>query len=455
MSWANNKFTIANMDINKAIYTATHKGVVINLGGNEYTPSSQTNGDEFIVTATGKTNVIVGDEKITYKFAGQPSTMASATVSGATYQDGETILIREATVLGGSDVNIALYAFYFGHEDLKKTMGFLPGDITADSGHLEKSVAEWIENFDEMNAVEDWLDYFNIYIRIKEYAVSGVPNPYDEDEIFYPMCEFLTDEIPGITGDPAYNTTGVFFANGPIGGYGWLPDAAVGGSWTPGGAGQYSVGHVGELKYWMAHEFLGHSFAGFGDEYFPGGEDEGIYTEDINETRHKNGWSLNLSDTDDLALVPWAEFITRYSGAPGSYYSLTNIGVFEGGLDINSNVWRSEEDGVMNGGGQEDLELRYMFSPYHRYLIWDVIMTKAGIEHDVENFFKWDIDGKEMHVVNFESDGQIFARQIVNDGDNAAAPSLPTKSGYEFDGWNESLDNITATQTITAKWKLL
>jgi len=64
----------------------------------------------------------------------------------------------------------------------------------------------------------------------------------------------------------------------------------------------------------------------------------------------------------------------------------------------------------------------------------------------------------KVHIVTFDSDGgSVVNAQNVRDG-NTAIPNVPTRSGYEFDGWFSGdtewnfATAITAPVTIMAKW---
>jgi len=57
------------------------------------------------------------------------------------------------------------------------------------------------------------------------------------------------------------------------------------------------------------------------------------------------------------------------------------------------------------------------------------------------------------YTVTFvDFDGTILSTLSVNAGETAPAPSVPTRDGYTFAGWDQGLTNITAATTITATY---
>ncbi len=58
------------------------------------------------------------------------------------------------------------------------------------------------------------------------------------------------------------------------------------------------------------------------------------------------------------------------------------------------------------------------------------------------------------YTVTFKDhDGSTLATRTVNYGSAATAPSDPTRSGYEFTGWDKSFSNVTSNLTVTAQYK--
>ena len=57
------------------------------------------------------------------------------------------------------------------------------------------------------------------------------------------------------------------------------------------------------------------------------------------------------------------------------------------------------------------------------------------------------------YTVTFSDGENIISTQEVTYGNDAVAPSTPTKEGYVFDGWDRSFTNIRSAITVTALWR--
>ena len=59
-----------------------------------------------------------------------------------------------------------------------------------------------------------------------------------------------------------------------------------------------------------------------------------------------------------------------------------------------------------------------------------------------------------VYTVTFVGkDGEILKTEQLEEGTSATAPSAPSYSGFEFIGWDNSFDNVTADITVTATYK--
>jgi len=91
-----------------------------------------------------------------------------------------------------------------------------------------------------------------------------------------------------------------------------------------------------------------------------------------------------------------------------------------------------------------------MFSPMeNKYRVGSnkvVLSATDALSKDADPVFP-------TYTVTFQSDdGTVIAKQVVDKGDSAAAPSNPKKDGYKFASWDKGFSNITADTTVTAQW---
>lgn len=60
------------------------------------------------------------------------------------------------------------------------------------------------------------------------------------------------------------------------------------------------------------------------------------------------------------------------------------------------------------------------------------------------------------HKVEFyDYDGTLLKETMVKHGKAAAIPATPTREGYEFIGWSESVKNVTEDMSVTAEYKAI
>lgn len=64
----------------------------------------------------------------------------------------------------------------------------------------------------------------------------------------------------------------------------------------------------------------------------------------------------------------------------------------------------------------------------------------------------WDII--KLTVTFTDGQGNTLKTQEVNYGGSATAPTSPTRTEYNFDGWDKSFTNVTTNLTVNAKWKI-
>lgn len=73
--------------------------------------------------------------------------------------------------------------------------------------------------------------------------------------------------------------------------------------------------------------------------------------------------------------------------------------------------------------------------------------------NDLTLYAKWQVD---EYTVTFKgANGTTLKSQTVSHGGTATAPIPPTKEGYLFTGWDQSLDNVSANLIVTAQYTKL
>ena len=73
-------------------------------------------------------------------------------------------------------------------------------------------------------------------------------------------------------------------------------------------------------------------------------------------------------------------------------------------------------------------------------LVYTVDYTAAAVTYTV-TFVDWD--------------GTVLKTQTVTSGNSATAPSNPSRTGYEFTGWDKTFSNVTGNLTVTAQYIIL
>jgi len=80
---------------------------------------------------------------------------------------------------------------------------------------------------------------------------------------------------------------------------------------------------------------------------------------------------------------------------------------------------------------------------------WD--FETDPVTGDVTLYAAWSPVAVEVYVVTFVSwDGSVISTQSVESGEDAVAPSAPTREGYTFTGWDTDFTDVTGPLTVTA-----
>ena len=151
-----------------------------------------------------------------------------------------------------------------------------------------------------------------------------------------------------------------------------------------------SIGRHNELYYkaTMLHELMGHGFGRLYDEYWFGYPSYFQTNEDYLNMQDY-GFALNLAD--DYDDVPWQDFLDRRDALMAANHDYGRIGIYQGGWGYMFGIWRSEIVSCM-------IDHRPYFSNWQRWLLYNRIMEKCGLEPTLEEFFANDVTTDPVRV---------------------------------------------------------
>ena len=78
--------------------------------------------------------------------------------------------------------------------------------------------------------------------------------------------------------------------------------------------------------------------------------------------------------------------------------------------------------------------------------------TLYDVRIDV-NYTAYEMPKPTYTVVFQDWDGFVFKTEKIEEGSSATAPSNPTRTGYEFIGWDIDFTNVTSNLTVTAQYR--
>lgn len=84
---------------------------------------------------------------------------------------------------------------------------------------------------------------------------------------------------------------------------------------------------------------------------------------------------------------------------------------------------------------------------------WDVVTPFTPTE-DTDIYGKWERDAFTVTFYNYAG-GSVISTQTVKKGQAAVAPVEPTRTGYTFNSWDKSFDNITEDTVVNGTWDII
>ena len=111
-------------------------------------------------------------------------------------------------------------------------------------------------------------------------------------------------------------------------------------------------------------------------------------------------------------------------------------------LTINNTSVSSGSSFTINlGTGNNTTSVRAYFVGAHKQS--DTSVTLSNLVYTVEY-----TEPLQTYTVSFKDwDGSVLKTQSVESGSAATAPSNPSREGYEFIGWSQSIENVTSLKS--------
>jgi uncharacterized repeat protein (TIGR02543 family) len=97
----------------------------------------------------------------------------------------------------------------------------------------------------------------------------------------------------------------------------------------------------------------------------------------------------------------------------------------------------------------------YTFTGWHKDAAgtgsaWNFANEKIATEGPLTLYAKWELNTYTVRFI--DHDGRILSAQNVEHGSNATAPNAPTRSGYNFTGWDKAFENVTGNLDVYARY---
>ena len=261
---------------------------------------------------------------------------------GEYWEHGSSFKLWEHKEGYGHGVKIVIVGESFSREDNKNDGAY--------ETWCKKMASRLLKN----DIIRNFRNYIDVYVAVAESPVSGINaatpgffgTTVTAETNFGKANAFTVEAIPELAG--TLNRSYILIANGMMGGWALfgLPAGNCGGAWW---STAMAGGRDNDMStYWMMHEFMGHGFASLADEYgYQGAKDTYEFS------WQRSGMVCNVSNTDDLARVPWKRFI----GLEG----YDEVGAYL----VEPGIWKPETHSIMVDDSQG-----FYYNAQSRWLIY-------------------------------------------------------------------------------------
>lgn len=305
-------------------------------------------------------------------------------------RDGEVVTLQKATV--GYGVNLVFLGDGYVDRDL------VPG------GKYEQRLQDELENFFAYEPYKTLRNRFNVYqinvvskndVYRSPYAVRTFTKDLDWNamDCYDSICEQYARKANVSKEDPLFmvvlrnkfNTGEADFCESDFRDPGYVAFAYCS-----------DRSNTGD-KSTLPHEMGGHGIGRLADEYVG----IGLHYEDGPEVLdimlENNEWGPNVDYNNEPGKVRWSRFLSN------PLYSGEGLGVYEGGMVREYDIYRCSENSVMNGFGKYHTSpywiTSYWFNAPSREAIYKQVMRiSEGPEwkYDYETFVNFDAAGREQ-----------------------------------------------------------
>lgn len=341
-------------------------------------------------------------------------------------RDGEVVFLQKATE--GKGVDLVFLGDGFVDRDLE------PGGI------FEQQILKELKFFFTYEPFKSLKNRFNV-IMVKAVSKNDVFfSPFGSERLFtYDVDNYLGD--PDLCAEPygknldnceKYAQLAIHDASQSICAAVLLnkkPDREGGVCYftprtTGGGLLEDTFAFVSDFQYWedneiFTHEFGGHGFGHLADEYIGLGA---TFPDDVRNNLDldvkERGFGINVDWRSQPEEVRWSYFLKD------PRYAEEGLGVWEGALLYEYNVYRCSENSVMNrtGGHSSGPKNKsdWFNAPSREQIYKRVMQLSEGPDwkYDYETFVEFDAPGREQAKTKYKEWQEAYAAWLLQNGQN-------------------------------------